>query len=435
MLAGLAATVPASAQSITLTLDEAIARGVAHAPRLAEAEARRASAQASLASREALQKPVVTASSGVLRTNHVDEYGIPQPDGSTRVIFPDIPSNYRVRGEVDVPLYTGGRTGALVSSAQADLAAASADRQTAAADVALDVAVAYWSLATARDRVGVLERALARADASLGDARARVDAGLSPPNDVLSAQAQRARQNVQLIRARNDASLAEAQLARLIGAQPDAAIVCATPVTEPTAAAATLVTTSVADLTTAATSARPERRALVARQQSLRAAASAAFAAARPQVAALAGVEPSRPNRRFVPPVDRWNTSWDLGVNVTWSLWDGGRAKADRAAASAQADAVGARVREFDEGVALDARQRLLDVDATNAALIASGEAIAAATEARRVLGERFRAGVATSTELLDGDVALLEAELEHTQLQAALRIAEARLIRTAGAR
>jgi outer membrane protein TolC len=92
-------------------------------------------------------------------------------------------------------------------------------------------------------------------------------------------------------------------------------------------------------------------------------------------------------------------------------------------------------MRDFDEGVALEARQRLLDVDTTKAALAASDEAVAAATEARRVLGERFRAGVATSTELLDGDVALLEAELEHTQLQAALRIAEARLIRTAGGR
>jgi outer membrane protein TolC len=74
-------------------------------------------------------------------------------------------------------------------------------------------------------------------------------------------------------------------------------------------------------------------------------------------------------------------------------------------------------------------------VDTTKAALVASDEAVAAATEARRVLGERFRAGVATSTELLDGDVALLQAELEHTQLQASLRIAEARLIRTAGGR
>ena len=63
----------------------------------------------------------------------------------------------------------------------------------------------------------MLERALERADASLGDVRARVDAGVLPPNDVLSAQAQRARQNVRLIQARNDAALAEADLARLVG--------------------------------------------------------------------------------------------------------------------------------------------------------------------------------------------------------------------------
>ena len=50
--------------------------------------------------------------------------------------------------------------------------------------------------------VGVLARALQRADASLDTVRVRVETGLLPPNDVLSAQAQRARQNVQLIHAR-----------------------------------------------------------------------------------------------------------------------------------------------------------------------------------------------------------------------------------------
>ena len=69
------------------------------------------------------------------------------------------------------------------------------------------------------------------------------------------------------------------------------------------------------------------------------------------------------------------------------------------------------------------------------AALAASGEAVAAATEARRVLEERFTAGVATSTDVLDADVALLEAELERTRLAAALRLSEARLVRRSEAR
>ena len=49
------------------------------------------------------------------------------------------------------------------------------------------------------------------------------------------------------------------------------------------------------------------------------------------------------------------------------------------------------------------------------------------------MLSERFLVGVATNTEVLDADVAWLEAELEQTELQAALRLSEARLLRAAG--
>ncbi|MEO8483608.1 MAG: TolC family protein [Acidobacteriota bacterium] len=436
ILAVLLAAAPAArAQGgLSLTLEDAIARGIAHAPRLTDADARQAAAEATVQSRAAAERPVLTALAGVLRTNHVDEFGLPQSNGTTRVIFPDIPNNYRVRAELGMPLYTGGRVDALVSSARADVTAAAADRRGAAADVALDVAVAYWTLVTSRDRVGVLERSLERADAALSDARARVDSGLAAPNEVLSTQAQRARQNVQLIQARNDAALAEAQLARLVGAEPGEAIRATTPVDRPTPAAVTLEAASLGDLRVQAAGARPERAALLARQASFMAAATAAGATMRPQVAAVAAVEPARPNQRFVPRVDEWNTSWDVGVNVTWSLWDGGRSRADRAAASAQARAVGARLQDFDEAVGLETRQRVLDLESTRAAIAASAEAVAASTEARRVVGERVSAGVATSTEMLDSDVALLEAELEQSRLQAALRVAEARLLRTVGA-
>jgi outer membrane protein TolC len=122
-------------------------------------------------------------------------------------------------------------------------------------------------------------------------------------------------------------------------------------------------------------------------------------------------------------------------VTVNWPLFDGGKAKADRAANLAQAQALTHRLEDFDAGVALDVRQRLLDLDSGRAALAASGEAVAAATEARRVVEERFRAGVATGTEVLDAQLALIEAELEQTRLTAALRLSEADLLRAVGGR
>jgi outer membrane protein TolC len=133
--------------------------------------------------------------------------------------------------------------------------------------------------------------------------------------------------------------------------------------------------------------------------------------------------------------VNEWNTGWDLGVNVTWSLWDGGRARADRASATAEAEALGHRTEEFDAIVGVEVRQRLLELAAGRAALSASDEAVDASAEARRVVGERFTAGVATSTDVLEADVALLDAELERTRLQAGVRVTEARLLRAVGGR
>ncbi|HUF47192.1 MAG TPA: TolC family protein, partial [Vicinamibacterales bacterium] len=86
-----------------------------------------------------------------------------------------------------------------------------------------------------------------------------------------------------------------------------------------------------------------------------------------------------------------------------------------------------------DEQLAVEVRRRQLALESAAAALGASAEGVAASAEARRVVSERFAAGVASSTDVLDAEVALLDAELNQTRLAAALRLAEARLRRTVG--
>ncbi len=95
--------------------------------------------------------------------------------------------------------------------------------------------------------------------------------------------------------------------------------------------------------------------------------------------------------------------------------------------------AVQARLAEFDSLVALEIRQRLSELESSRAAIEAADVAVAASTEARRVVGERFAAGVATSTDVLDAQVSILQAPLDRTQAVVSARLAEARLHRAAG--
>jgi outer membrane protein TolC len=120
-------------------------------------------------------------------------------------------------------------------------------------------------------------------------------------------------------------------------------------------------------------------------------------------------------------------------VNVSWSLWDGGRTRAEIAQASSLAVAARERLQEFDTLVALEVRQRELEIVSGQAAVAAADDAIRAATEARRVVAERYRAGVAMQSDLLDADLALLQSELDRTRAEANVRLARARLERALG--
>ncbi|MCA1650328.1 MAG: hypothetical protein LC753_08620, partial [Acidobacteria bacterium] len=85
----------AYAQTQRLTLEEALARGLRNSLRLAELDARREAAEAAEASRAASTRPLIALVAGYTRTNHVEEFAIVQPGLPRRVLYPDIPDNYR----------------------------------------------------------------------------------------------------------------------------------------------------------------------------------------------------------------------------------------------------------------------------------------------------------------------------------------------------
>jgi outer membrane protein len=402
-------------EPLRLTLEEAQSRAQQASHRVAELQARGEAATAAANVRAAADRPSVAFHAGYTRTNHVEEFTVPSPAGGPpRVLYPDIPDNWRTRLDLQWPIYTGGRLDALERAARAEAAAAGADLAAARADLRLEVARAYWALVTGRSSVDVLERGLERARSHVSDVRERLAAGLVPPNEVASAEAQESRQRMLLIEAGNQRDVAASELARLMGENVLRPI-------EPAEILA-LGPESVAQL-----------QALVNEAQASRERQTAAAAATRPVIALAGGYDYARPNPRIFPRAGRWDDSWDAAINLTWSLWDSGRSRAEVAEAAALATAVRQRLAEFDSVVAMEVRQRLLEIESGRAAVAAADDAVRSAEEARRVVAERFAAGVVTHTEVLDAQVALLQAELDRTRALANVRLAEARLARATG--
>nr|MBA3297878.1 TolC family protein [Acidobacteriota bacterium] len=290
---------------------------------------------------------------------------------------------------------------------------------------------AFWALATARHTERVVARSLESVDAHVGDLRMRLNQGLIPPNDVTSAEAHRSRQRMLAIEAANMRGVAEADLRRLIGGE--GAIVPAAQL-PPEGGSHTGTTPPVSEEITVAApvSHGAEQRALNFRLEASRAREEAVRGSAKPQVAIGAGYDFARPNPRIFPRAGRWDDSWDASINLSWALWDGGRRRAEQAEASAATRAVQARQTELERLVAFEQQQRRLDLDSSRAAIDAADDGVRSARETRRVVAERYRAGVVTSTDVLDADIALLQAELDRTRALAAAMLAQARLERAA---
>lgn len=428
---------PSGVAPLAVTLDDAIGRGLAASHRLAEAAARGEAATAIVDERRAAALPVVSAQGGYTRTNHVDQFGILLPNNQLNVIYPDLANNYRTRLDVVWPVFTAGRLDALERAARAEAGASADDLAAARADLRLDIAREYWRLVTSIEALRVVNESVARVQAHLRDVRNQFDAGLVPPNDVSSVEAQESHERMLSVQARTARDVAEAQLARLIGVVPGTPIQPASGLEAPAVSFVPDARVSSADpipaLVDEARAHRPERAGLMKRVSAADERLHAATAGNKPTVGIGGGVDYARPNPRIFPRADLWRQSWDASINVNWAVFDGGKTRSEAAEASAMKRAAEERLADFDSILAVEVHQRFRELESSRAAIAAADAAVRSASEARRVVGDRFSAGVATSTDVRDAQVVLLQAELDRTQAIANARLAEAALARAVG--
>jgi outer membrane protein TolC len=178
---------------------------------------------------------------------------------------------------------------------------------------------------------------------------------------------------------------------------------------------------------------RPELKSADLRIKASEWGVKAARAGYYPQVFLSGNYYYLRPNPRILPTLDRFKGTWDLGVSVSFDLWNWGQTKSQTEQAKAQlAQARDARKLLEDQTV-LEVTQCRLALSRAGEKVRVAGQAVGQADENFRVSRERFRQGVALNADVLDAEVALLQARLNRTQAAIDLALAQARLEKALG--
>lgn len=418
----------ASADTVSLSLDEALERARAASARLGELRALERGAAAAVGGARAQRLPSLGLAAGYSRNSDVPEFVAAFPGEGPRTIFPNLPNQGYARATANLPLYTGGRIEGQIASTRRQSEAARLDVAAGESDLVYETTSAYWSLVEQRASERVLREAIASYESHLKDAQNRFDTGVAARNDLLAVQVERDRAELARLEAEAGASLAEANLVRLLDLPVDARV-------EPTSSRADEAAAPVdlAPLVTRALETRPELAALRARAEAAEAAVGTARAGARPQAGLQGSYEYSNPNTRIFPLEGDWRDTWSVGVSVSITAFDGGRTKAAAAQAQAQADAARQALADLERRVRLEVTARLLDIRTAGASLAVARRTVEAARENVKVNRDRYQEGVSLSSDLLDAESQLLRASLDETRSTTALLVARAGLERAVG--
>lgn len=418
----------AAPPALELTLTAAVERALAASPRLESLAARRDAAGADVRAAEAERRPVVDVAAGYMRHSNVPEVDVPLPGGGVRTLFPNLPNNWTSQVSLELPFYTGGRTRGLFDAADRGRAAARFDMATGRADVVLETRAAYWRLVTARETERVLREGLASYESHLNDARNRRELGLAATNEVLAVQVERDRAELGRLRAAGEVAIAAADLARLLDLPSGTAVEPLEPLDGPAE-----IALDREALVERALRTRPARAALRSRVEAAEAGVRVERSGLRPQAAVSAEYDFARPNREILPPEDRWDDTWHVGVAVSFHVYDGGRIAARVERAAAEARALHHELVDLDRQIRLQVLARSQDVETAAASIAVARSNLEAAAENRRVAADRYREGVSPSSELLDAETLLLRAGLDVADALARLQVARAALDRAVG--
>jgi outer membrane protein len=286
--------------------------------------------------------------------------------------------------------------------------------------ITLAVKESFININFARRLIRVQEQALERADLNLRSARGFFEVGTRPKSDVARAEVDVANARLDLIRARNAEQVARVGLNTAMGIAADA----------PTDVQDNLVyeetTVNRGQLLGEALAQRPEYKQARLRVSEAEARMRRAFRDFFPDVTANAFYGGTRTDL---------NEIWEVGVALSWTIFDGGNRIARFRETKASVESAQATVRSTELDIGREVEQAQLIVNEGRERIAAAQVAVASAQENFRLAQGRFDAGVGTILELTDAQLFLTQAQNTEAQALADYRIAVARLERAIGRR
>jgi outer membrane protein TolC len=322
-----------------------------------------------------------------------------------------------------LPIYAGGRIRYGIESSKYLEQAAKLDADNDREAVVLNTIDAYNNLYKSRAAVDLVNQNLQDARQRVKDLTNLEKNGVMARNDLLKAQLQQSNTELSLLDAENNWKLAMVNMNLMLGL-PDST----TLETDSTSMNSIPETKNVQDYVIQALQNRKDLSALDLRKKAAQTGVKATRADLYPSLALTGGyVALDIPNALSV------YNAVNIGLGVQYNIGSLWKTKAKIDQAEARQRQVQASEEQLADGIRMEVNQAYLNYLSSQKKIEVYNAAIEQAEENYKVTNNKFNNGLATVTDVLDADIARLQARLNRAFAQSDTYVAYNKLLQSAG--
>lgn len=427
-LLALPAQVSFAQQTRKLSLQEAVQLSIDNSKALKVSQAKIDQAGAELGEAKMRQYPDLKVSGSYLRVN--------QPNIDMKVKLgessqgeggqaSEIKVDQVVYGmaTASVPLFSGLRIRSGIESAKYLKKAAELDAQKDKDEVIQNTIAAYYNLYKAQAAVKLVNENLKQAQQRVKDFSNLEQNGLLARNDLLKAQLQESNVELTLVDAENNQKIANFNMDLMLGLEEHTELEL-----DDSGLGRSYKIQSIEDWESMAIENRADYLALNQRQEASKAGIKAAKGEYYPSVALTGGyVAADIPN--FLTVTNAINAGVGVSYNLASLYKNGDKVKQ----AKAQQQQLHWSAMELNDGIRVQVHQAYQNYMETLKKIEVYRKAVEQATENYRITKNKYDNALATTTDLLDADVAQLQAGINFEYARADAEVAYNKLYETAG--
>ncbi len=423
----------AGEQGRKLTLSESIQLGLENSKDLKISKAKLTGAEAQVTAATSQLLPQLNFSASYMRLSNIPAFAISLPQILPKpvVISPVILDNYMMKLTLQQPLFTGLRLFSLRSAAKSNYEASQYDYNGSMNETALKIQNSFWSFYKAELNNRVIGENLVQLKQHLEDTKNFEKNGVATKNDLLKLEVQYSNLKLQKIEADNNLDIARAAFNQTIGLplEEETAIVVDSSEIDN-------VQKSDYNLDELLSEAKSKRNELKAMEQRLNAGdknIAAAKSGWLPSIFLVGDYYYSKPNSRYLPAVDEFKNTWDVGVQLNWSLWNWGYTSSQATIAEQNKLQTETSLSQLKDAVQIEVYQNYLTLKRAYERINTAKLGVEQAEENYRIIQEKYNTQVASSTDLIDAETSLLQAKTSYNNALVDYELAKVRLDKSVG--